>query len=69
MLEFEAVGRAGDHRGAVLGRRRARLIVHILSVFYGGDAEASEYDEEVRLSLGLLLLTLAEVVELGTVEA
>lgn len=63
----------GSNPGAALrsleAAGHAGLIAHILSVFYGGDAEASAYDAEVRLTLGLLLLTLTEVVELGEVEA
>jgi hypothetical protein len=42
------------------------LVGHILSVFYGGDARA--YDTDTRANLFLLLKTLTEAVDIGTVE-
>ncbi len=43
------------------------LIQYLLTVFYGGDPESVEYDEEVKASLFLLLKTLSDALDIGPV--
>ena len=45
------------------------LIQYLLTVFYGGDPESEEYDDEVRATLFLLLKTLSDSVDFGPLEA
>lgn len=47
---------------------RRNLIRHVLSVFYGGDANQTEYDQEVKASLFLLLKTVADALDMGEIE-
>ncbi len=44
------------------------LVQYLLTVFYGGDPESVEYDEEVKASLFLLLKTLSDALDIGEVE-
>jgi len=44
------------------------LIQYLLTVFYGGDPESEEYDDEVRATLFLLLKTLSDALDIGPVE-
>jgi hypothetical protein len=44
------------------------LIQHLLTVFYGGDPESAEYDDEVKASLFLLLRTVTDALDIGAVE-
>lgn len=44
------------------------LIQYLLTVFYGGDAESSEYDAEIKATLFLLLKTVSDALDLGRVE-
>lgn len=53
---------------SVEGEGHHSVITHILSVFYGNDEGSSEYDEEVKARLFVLLKTLTEAVDLGEVE-
>jgi hypothetical protein len=39
-----------------------------LTVFYGGDPESVEYDDEVKASLFLLLKTVADALDIAPVE-
>ena len=45
------------------------LVQYLLTVFYGGDPESVDYDQEVKASLFLLLKTLADALDLGEVES
>lgn len=47
---------------------RPNLVAYLLTVFYGGDAESAEYDQEVRASLFLLLKTLTDALDIREVE-
>jgi len=44
------------------------LVQYLLTVFYGGDPESVDYDQEVKASLFLLLKTLGDALDLGEVE-
>ena len=44
------------------------LVQYLLTVFYGGDPESVDYDQEVKASLFLLLKTLSDALDLGEVE-
>lgn len=44
------------------------LIQYLLTVFYGGDSESVEYDEEVKATLFLLLKTLSDALDVGQTE-
>ncbi len=43
------------------------LVQYLLTVFYGGDPESVDYDQEVKASLFLLLKTLADALDIGEV--
>jgi hypothetical protein len=44
------------------------LIQYLLTVFYGGDPESAEYDDEVKASLFLLLKTVADALDIAPVK-
>ncbi len=44
------------------------LVQYLLTVFYGGDPESVDYDQEVKASLFLLLKTLADALDIGEAE-
>lgn len=44
------------------------LIQYLLTVFYGGDPESADYDDEVKASLFLLLKTVTDALDIGAVE-
>lgn len=44
------------------------LVQYLLTVFYGGDPESPDYDQEVKASLFLLLKTLSDALDIGEVE-
>lgn len=44
------------------------LVQYLLTVFYGGDPESLDYDQEVKASLFLLLKTLSDALDIGEVE-
>jgi len=43
------------------------LIQYLLTIFYGGDPESAEYDEEVKASLFLLLKTVADALDIAPI--
>jgi len=44
------------------------LIQYLLTIFYGGDPESVDYDQEVKASLFVLLKTLSDAVDVGESE-
>ena len=44
------------------------LVQYLLAVFYGGDPESVDYDQEVKASLFLLLKTLSDTLDIGEVD-
>ena len=44
------------------------LVQYLLTVFYGGDPESLDYDQEVKASLFLLLKTLSDALDIGEAE-
>jgi len=69
------VARLDGGHDAVAARLRAAdpghptLVAHMLAVFYGDDGGPTDYDENVRASLLLLLRTLSDALDVGPVEA
>jgi len=44
------------------------LVQYLLTLFYGGDPESAEYEDEAKASLFLLLKTLTDALDIGVVE-